>query len=156
MSNFLKLLLSIIICQLPGVIGGLFVVDSIMSWYGPLNKPSFSPPNWVFAPVWATLYLLMGISMFLIWKEGLKNKNVKDAFIIFIVQLIFNTAWTIIFFGMHSITGGLIEIILLLILIIICINRFMKISKLAAILLIPYLLWTAYAALLNYYIFKLN
>ncbi|HMS64143.1 MAG TPA: tryptophan-rich sensory protein [Ignavibacteria bacterium] len=156
MPNILKLLLSIIICQLPGLIGGFFVVDSMLPWYGPLNKPSISPPNWVFAPVWATLYLLMGISMFLIWKEGLKNKYVKETFILFIIQLVFNTAWTIVFFGAHSIAGGLLVIAILLILILLCIKKFMKISKPAAILLIPYLLWSAFAFTLNYFIFKLN
>lgn len=156
MSNITKLILSIVICQLAGIIGSFFTVDSIANWYITLNKPEFNPPNWIFGPVWIFLYLLMGISMFLIWREGLKNKNIKEAFVIFIVQLVFNTAWSIVFFGAQSIAGGLIVIIILLILIIICISKFMKISKLAGILLVPYLLWTLFATVLNYFIFKLN
>lgn len=156
MSNITKLILSIVICQLAGIIGSFFTADSIASWYVTLNKPSFNPPNWIFGPVWITLYLLMGISMFLIWREGLKNKNVKDAFTIFIVQLVINASWSIVFFGVQSLVGGLAVIIILDILVIICIKKFMKISKLAGFLLIPYLLWILFATILNYFIFKLN
>lgn len=80
MSNILKLILSLVICQLPGLIGVFFTMESIPTWYAALNKPSFNPPNSIFAPVWTVLYIMMGISMFLIWKEGLKNKDVKNAF----------------------------------------------------------------------------
>jgi tryptophan-rich sensory protein len=156
MSNFAKLILSLIICQLPGIIGGFIVSGNIDSWYEPLNKPGFSPPNWLFGPVWIFLYLLMGISMFLIWKEDLKNKKIKKSFLIFIFQLVLNTLWTIVFFGMHSISGALIIILALWILILICIINFLKISKTAGVILIPYLLWTTFAAVLNYYIFALN
>lgn len=156
MSNFLKLVLSILICQLAGITGALFTAGSVSGWYATLIKPSFNPPDSVFAPVWTVLYLLMGISMFLIWKEGLRNKEVRNAFILFIVQLVFNTLWTIIFFGAQSVTGGFIVILILWILILICIFRFLRISKTAGMLLIPYFLWVAFAAVLNCYIMILN
>lgn len=156
MSNFLKLVLSILICQIAGITGALFTAGSVSGWYATLIKPSFNPPDSVFAPVWTVLYLLMGISMFLIWKEGLRNKEVRNAFILFIVQLVFNTLWTIIFFGAQSVTGGFIVILILWILILICIFRFLRISKTAGMLLIPYFLWVAFAAVLNCYIMILN
>lgn len=156
MSNFLKLVLSILICQLAGITGALFTAGSVTGWYATLIKPSFNPPDSVFAPVWTVLYFLMGISMFLIWKEGIRNKEVRNTFIIFIVQLVFNTLWTIIFFGARSITGGFVIIVILWILILICIFRFLRISKTAGMLLIPYFLWVTFAAVLNCYIMILN
>lgn len=156
MSNFLKLVLSILICQLAGITGALFTAGSVTGWYATLIKPSFNPPDSVFAPVWTVLYFLMGISMFLIWKEGIRNKEVRNTFIIFIVQLVFNTLWTIIFFGARSITGGFVIIVILWILILICIFRFLRISKTAGMLLIPYFLWVTFAAVLNCFIMILN
>lgn len=156
MSNILKLILSIVICQLAGFIGAIFTMDSIPTWYAALNKPSFNPPNNVFGPVWTILYVMMGISMFLIWKEGLKNKDVKNAFIFFIIQLILNSLWSVVFFGAHSVLGGLIIIVLLWLAVLYCIISFRKISRVASILLIPYLLWITFATLLNYYILILN
>ncbi|MBL0106878.1 MAG: tryptophan-rich sensory protein [Ignavibacteria bacterium] len=156
MSNILKLILSLVICQLAGFIGAIFTMDSIPTWYAALNKPSFNPPNNVFGPVWTILYVMMGISMFLIWKEGLKNKDVKNAFIFFIIQLILNFLWSVVFFGAHSVLGGLIIIVLLWLAVLYCIISFRKISRVASILLIPYLLWITFATLLNYYILILN
>lgn len=156
MSNILKLIISIVICQLAGVIGSFFTMDSIPTWYAALNKPDFNPPNWIFGPVWIFLYLLMGISLFLVWRENLKNDHVKSAFVIFMVQLVLNTFWSIVFFGMQSITGGLIIILLLWLFIILTIIRFRKVSAIASMLLIPYLLWVTFAAVLNFYIYKLN
>ncbi|MBS1519156.1 MAG: tryptophan-rich sensory protein [Bacteroidetes bacterium] len=156
MSNIFKLIISIALCQLAGIIGSFFTMDAIPGWYAGLNKPGINPPNWIFGPVWITLYFLMGISLFLVWKEDLKNSRIKKAFIIFMIQLVFNTLWSVIFFGTQSIAGGLIVIVILWILIMITINSFIKISKPAAALLMPYLLWVSFAALLNYFIFKLN
>ncbi|MDQ3020161.1 MAG: tryptophan-rich sensory protein [Bacteroidota bacterium] len=156
MSNFIKLIISIVICQAAGLIGTIFTGDAILTWYEALNKPSFNPPNWLFGPVWIILYLMMGLSLFLIWKEGLKNKEVKSAFSLFMIQLFFNALWSVIFFGAQSIVGGLVVIIILWILILITILKFMKISRTAGILLIPYLLWVSYATVLNFSIFKLN
>lgn len=156
MSNFTKLIISLVLCQLAGIIGMIFTSDSITTWYAALNKPSFNPPDWIFGPVWIVLYILMGISLFIIWKEDLKNREVKAAFVIFMIQLIFNAAWSLIFFGAKSISGGLVVIIVLWVLILITIIRFMKISRTAGIMLLPYLLWVSFATVLNFYILKLN
>ena len=156
MSNIIKLIVSIIICQMAGVIGTIFTVDSISGWYTGLTKPDFNPPNWIFGPVWILLYLMMGVSLFLVWREDLKNAVVKKAFYIFMVQLLFNTLWSIVFFGFQSISSALIIIIVLWLLIIYTILNFLKISRTSGILLIPYLLWVTFAVILNFFIFKLN
>ena len=156
MSNIVKLIVSIVICQLAGITGIFFTGNSMLAWYSGLNKPSFNPPNWVFGSVWIVLYLLMGISLFMVWKEGLKNKEIKSAFIIFIVSLIFNAAWPVIFFGGQSVIGGLIVDIVLWLLMLITILKFIKISRTAGILLLPYLLWVSFATVLNFFIYKLN
>jgi len=156
MKNWLKITISIILCQLAGIVGSFFTVSAIKEWYAFLQKPSFSPPNWLFGPVWVTLYTLMGISLFLIWKKGLDKEKIKNAFNLFLIHLIFNAAWSIIFFGMRNILGGFIEIIIMLILIIILIKKFYKIEKLAAYLLIPYLIWVSFATFLNLNILILN
>lgn len=155
-SNILKLFISIIICQSAGFIGSIFTTPSIPTWYTFLKKPSFTPPSWLFGPVWITLYILMGISAFLIWKRDFDTEGVKLALGIFAFQLIFNTLWSIIFFGYQSIFGGLIVIIVLWILILLSIIFFLKISIVAGVLLIPYLFWVSFASLLNFSIYKLN
>lgn len=156
MSGIIKLIISIVICFLPGLIGSIITYESVNTWYTTINKPDFNPPDYVFAPVWTALYFLMGISLFLIWKEGLSNKIVKSAFIVFLVQLVFNALWTVIFFGLHSIAGGLIVILILWILILVCIIRFKKISVTASYLLIPYFIWVTFATILNFFILLLN
>lgn len=145
----------ILLCLLAGIIGSIFTTSNIPTWYESLNKPSFNPPNWLFAPVWTTLYILMGISAFLIYKKGLK-KDIKFALGIFGLQLIFNTLWSILFFGLNSPLLGLICIIILWCLIVFTIKLFYKISKTAAYLLIPYIIWVSFATILNYFIWVLN
>jgi len=156
MKNWKKLLISILICQFAGVVGSLFTTPAIKNWYVFLIKPTFAPPNWLFGPVWVTLYAMMGISLYLVWIKGLEKKEVKKAFNLFLVHLIFNAFWSIIFFGLRSILGGLIEISILVILVLIIINKFYKIDKVASYLLIPYLLWGIFATFLNYNILILN
>jgi len=155
-GDILKLLISIIICQSAGFIGSIFTTPSIPTWYAFLKKPSFTPPSWLFGPVWITLYILMGVSAFLVWKKGLGTGGVKLALGIFIVQLIFNTLWSIVFFGYQSIFGGFIVIVVLWILILLSIIFFLKISLVAGLLLIPYLFWVSFASLLNFSIYRLN
>jgi len=155
-DNFFLLLSSIIICQMAGIIGSVFTAPAIPTWYANINKPSFSPPNWVFAPVWATLFLLMGISLFLIWRKGLNEKNVKIAFFFFIFHLGLNTLWSILFFGLKSPFAAFIEIVFLWIAILVSIILFFRISKIAAYLLIPYILWVSFASILNFSIWRLN
>ncbi len=149
-----KALIAVIICQMAGVIGSVFTADAIPDWYATLAKPEFSPPNWVFAPVWITLYTLMGISLYLVWNK--RKKDTTPALLVFFAQLVLNTIWSIVFFGLQSPFYAFIIIIFLWVLIAGSIYFFYRISKTAAYLLIPYILWVSFAALLNYYIFALN
>jgi tryptophan-rich sensory protein len=155
-TDFLKLITTIAISELAGLIGSSFTISAITTWYTTLNKPTFNPPSWIFAPTWTTLYALMGIAAFLIWKKGCKQPHVKRALIIFLVQLTLNALWSIIFFGLHSPGKAFIEIIFLWIAIIATIITFTKISRTAAWLLAPYILWVSFAAYLNFAIWLLN
>ena len=154
--SIFQLIFFILISQLAGLIGSIFTRDSISTWYSSLIKPSFNPPNWLFGPVWIMLYILMGISAYLIYKEGFKKKEVRLALGIFGIQLALNTLWSVIFFGLKSPFYAFIEIILLWAAIIFTISKFYRISKPAAYLLIPYILWVSFAAVLNISIFLLN
>jgi len=154
--EILKLVASVLICQFAGVIGSFLTTPSIPTWYATLNKPFFTPPSWLFAPVWITLYTLMGISAFLVWRKGLSAQNVRTASIIFAVQLILNVLWSAVFFALRSILGGLIVIAILWIAILLTILSFYKISKTAGLLLIPYILWVSIATALNFSVLILN
>jgi len=155
-SNFFKFLITVIGCELVGIISTPFTLAAIPTWYNILTKPPFSPPNWIFGPVWTALYFLIGISAFLIWKKGLKKKHVKEALYYFIAQLVFNFMWSILFFGLKSPIIGLIDILVLWVLILITMIKFYKISKPASYLLVPYILWVSFATLLNLFIVILN
>lgn len=154
--NIAKLIASILICQLAGIIGSFFTAPSITTWYMNLKKPAFNPPNWLFAPVWTTLFLLMGISLYIIWNKGLEDEKVKLAVIIFSIQLILNILWSFLFFGLKFPFLGFLEIILLWFAILVNIIKFYNISKTAGLLLVPYILWVSFAAILNFFIFRLN
>jgi benzodiazapine receptor len=151
-----KLITSIVICQLAGVIGAIFTTSAISTWYATLKKPAFTPPNWVFSPVWITLFVLMGIAAFLVWNKGLSDQRVKTALSIFVAQLILNVAWSVMFFGLRSPLAGLVEIAVLWIAILLSILYFFKVSNIAGILLLPYILWVSFAAILNFSIWRLN
>ncbi|MBI4281690.1 tryptophan-rich sensory protein [Candidatus Uhrbacteria bacterium] len=156
LNNTAKLIIAIGISELAGVIGAVFTTPSIPTWYAGLTKPEFGPPNWIFAPVWTTLFALMGIAMWLVWKRGLGEPGVKRALIIFDVQLVLNVLWSIIFFGLHNPGAAFAEIIILWLAIFATIIAFAKISRSAAWLLAPYILWVSFAAYLNYAIWMLN
>jgi translocator protein len=149
-------LVSVLICLSAGGIGSIFTSPSIPTWYAGLKKPAFNPPNWIFGPVWTTLFILMGISAYLIWEKGWKKKAVKEALYVFAAQLILNMLWSVFFFGMHSPALAFIGIIFLWAAILMTILKFVKISKPAAYLLTPYILWVSFAALLNLMIVLLN
>ncbi len=151
-----RLIASVVICQLAGVIGSLFTTPAIPTWYATLRKPSFTPPNWIFSPVWITLFVLMGIAAFLVWNKGLSDQKVKIALSIFAFQLILNVLWSVMFFGLRSPLAGLIEIAVLWMVILLTILYFFKVSHVAGILLIPYILWVSFAAVLNFSIWRLN
>lgn len=147
---------AIVTCELAGIVGSLFTVSAVREWYPTLIRPSFAPPSWVFGPVWTTLFALMGVAAWLVWKKGMKRQDVKTALSIFAVQLVLNTLWSILFFGLHTTGGALVEIAFLWVAIVASIIAFAKISKPAAWLLAPYILWVSFAAYLNYAFWVLN
>ena len=155
-GDIFKLIISIVVCELAGVIGSIFTISAIPTWYAALQKPSFTPPNWLFAPAWGTLYLLMGIAAFVIWRKGLDDKRVKAALIVFLIQLILNALWSIVFFRLESPLFGVIVIVILWIVILFTILKFFRISTLAGGLLLPCIGWVTFAAALNVSVFILN
>ncbi len=154
--NYFKLLISVFFCQLAGSVGSVFTASSLKDWYFLLEKPVFNPPSWVFFPVWTLLYTLMGISLYIVWEKGLKNKDVKIALVIFGAQLFLNSLWSYLFFALRSPYYAFIETVFLWIAILLTILQFRKISKIASYLLVPYLLWVSFASLLNYYLWVIN
>ncbi len=152
----LKLALALMVCLLAGALGALFTTPAIPTWYAGLSKPSFSPPNWLFAPVWTLLYVLMGGAAYLVWMKGWKQREVRAALGVFGVQLVLNFLWSVAFFGMHSPLYGLVVIAALWAAIALTIVRFRGVSRPAAWLLVPYLLWVSFAAYLNYSVWALN
>lgn len=156
MKDLNKLIISVVGCELVGLLGTPFTISAIPTWYANLNKPFFAPPNWLFGPVWTLLYFLMGVSLYLIWKQGLEKKKVKTAVIYFLAQLGLNFVWSPIFFGLRAPLIALIIITAMWVLIVITIKIFYPLSKWAAYLLVPYLLWVSFALLLNAAITLLN
>lgn len=144
------------ICLLIGFLSSFATQSSVNDWYVGLIKPNFNPPNWVFAPVWSILYVMMGIATGLVWSKGFHHVWVKNALYNFGFQLLFNALWSIVFFGLTSPFWGLLTILGLLILILFTIKSFNVVSRTAAYLLIPYFLWVCFATALNYKIWELN
>jgi tryptophan-rich sensory protein len=180
--EILRLLASILVCQLTGFISSLFASPSIPTWYADLQKPSFAPPNWVFAPVWVSLYILvnsaigpagrlalkpampglpiaaihlMGVALYLVWRRA-GEARVRPAVAAFIVQLALNALWSPAFFGLQSPLAGLIVIVPLWLAILATILAFLNVSKGAALLLVPYMLWVGFAVVLNFDFLVLN
>ena len=163
LKNFFKLVIAIAISEAAGVIGAFFTTPAVQSsWYAGIVKPALNRPAWVFGPVWTTLFALMGISLFLVWKQHpyiLENVRMlriwKIGITAFFVQLFLNAIWSIFFFGLQSPGWALVDIILLWLAIVWTVIVFYKISKPAAYLLVPYLLWVSFASYLNYSIWVL-
>ena len=151
-----KALAAILICQAVGLLAGLATQSSVTTWYPTLTKPSFTPPDWLFAPVWTLLYALMGIAAFLIWRCGLRHVRVQSALIAFGVQLVLNAGWSFAFFGARSPALGLVVILFLWGTLAWTMNRFFRIRPVAGWLLVPYLAWVTYALALNVAIWILN
>ncbi len=179
MKNTAKLIISILICEGAGIAGSFFTAPAIPTWYAFLRKPDFAPPNWLFAPVWITLFFLMGVSLYLVWVKNWKvqapeNESAKkawnpvseklwsgawkeeNAFGVFVLQLILNILWSVMFFGLKLPSIAFAEILMLWVAILYTIVNFYRISKLAAYLLIPYIVWVTIAAILNFSITRLN
>jgi len=178
-GDIIKASISVIICELAGVIGSIFTIPSIDVWFKNLNKPSFSPPNWIFGPVWTILFLLMGLSFYMVWDSNwiAKNKIGKikvakwnslseklwqgkwqkiNIITIFFAQLLLNIAWSILFFGLHFTDIAFFELLMLWFAILFTIINFYRVSKLAAYFLLPYILWVSFAGILNYFLWILN
>jgi tryptophan-rich sensory protein len=154
-SPIIKLVISILLPLAVGAIAGMFTSKAIPEWYASLNQPSFNPPNWVFGPVWTTLYIVMGISFFMVWKlEAGKKRN--EAMGIFLVQLLLNFGWSFCFFYFKMIGLALLDIIVLWTTIVLMMIRFYKLKPLAAYINIPYLLWVSFATVLNAAYYWLN
>jgi translocator protein len=150
--NWKRLIIALVLPQLAGFIGSLFTTRAIPTWYATLNRPSFAPPNWLFAPVWTLLFILMGIALYLVWQTPVKKKKElikKEAILAFFTQLLFNVLWSIIFFGQQLLYFAFLEIIILWILILLTILKFKKLKPIAAYLMTPYLLWVSFASVLN-------
>lgn len=154
MKKLFQLTTSISVCLLAGAVGSAFTIRSIPTWYAGLNKPFFSPPNWLFGPVWTTLYLLMGVSLYFIFLK--ENENITKPVKIFLLHLAVNSLWSIVFFGMRSPGIAFIVIVALWYMIYYLVRIFYKIEKSASYLLIPYLAWVSFASILNFSIWVLN
>jgi len=174
-NNFLKLLASIIICELAGVVGSVFTSPEIEAWYKNLKKPAFNPPNWVFGPAWIIIFILMGISLYLVWQKKFEPKIISaqtynplsqkflsgswrrlNIVLIFVTQLVLNILWSVLFFGAHSVAAGFFELLMLWFAIVFTMVNFHRVSKVATWILLPYILWVSFAGILNFYIWILN
>jgi translocator protein len=156
MNNVVRLIISIAIPLVVGFTSGFFTVTSVGSWFQTINKPSWNPPGWIFGPVWTTLYVFMGISLYLVWKSDACVMLKKTAISLFALQMILNFFWSLIFFNQHQVGWALVEIIALWFFILLTIFAFAQVNKTAAWLLVPYISWVSFAMILNYAIWKLN
>jgi tryptophan-rich sensory protein len=151
-----KVVISLVAAFAAGGIGSIFTTSSIPTWYAGLNKPFFTPPNWLFAPAWTTLYILMAVAAFLVWRKHLDTPGVKAAMIAYLSQLALNTLWSVVFFGLKMPLAGLISILILWLAILVTLVRFYYLSRPAGYLMIPYILWVTFASALNLGVVTLN
>lgn len=156
MGKLIKFLVAVGAPLLAGAVGAIFTEPAIAGWYAGLVKPALNPPAWIFGPVWTTLYVLMGVAAFLVWQKGWGRREVKIALSVFVGQLVLNALWSLIFFGFQSPGWALVEIAFLWLAILFNIILFARVSKVAAWLLVPYILWVSFASYLNYSIYVLN
>ena len=152
-NKFLSFVLFFIITFSASFIGGLVTYTFKEPWYSELTKSNFNPPDWIFAPVWTTLYLMMTLAIWFFWHS--KNREMNTIYIYFI-HIVFNTTWSVVFFGFHNIFLALVNLIILILLIVILILRFRRVNKVSSYLMIPYLLWSSFALFLNYSLLVLN
>jgi benzodiazapine receptor len=152
----LKLLVCVAVCQGAGILGSIFTARNIETWYEGLARPAIAPPNWVFAPVWTTLFLLMGVSIFIVWAVGRGRGSTGLTVGLFAFQLALNILWSFLFFGLRSPGAAFVEILFLWLAILLTVVVFFRTSKAAGILLLPYLLWVAFASVLNFAFWRLN
>ena len=151
-NKYLSLLLILIITFIPSIIGGLVTASFKEPWYSEIILPSFNPPSWVFAPVWTTLYIMMAIAIWKIWASSFDLKILK----LYYIHLFFNGTWSIVFFGLHQIALALVNLLIILIFIVLLMRRYFSKDKISFYLMVPYLLWSAYAFILNSSILAIN
>jgi tryptophan-rich sensory protein len=150
-----RLIASLVICQLAGIIGAFSTTPAISGWYASLEKPSFNPPNWIFSPVWIFLYLLMGVTLYILW-QNLPRAKAKIALLFFAVQLLLNILWSVMFFGLKMPMVAFLEILLLWIFILLTMIASSRVSRATVFLLLPYIFWVSFAAVLNFFLWRLN
>jgi tryptophan-rich sensory protein len=155
-EDIVKFVVSVVVCMAAGYIGSMFTRPAIATWYTFLRKPPFTPPDWVFAPVWTLLYFLMAVALFVVWRRGFYRWDVRLGMLAFLGQLVLNVCWSFVFFGLASPLYGLFTIGALWMAILVTIIFFSKVSRKAGLLLVPYLAWVSYAALLNLFIWIMN
>jgi tryptophan-rich sensory protein len=156
MSNTIKLIVAIAVPLAVGGLSGFATARGVESWYPTLIKPPFNPPSWVFGPTWTVLYIMMGVAAYLVWRQGLGVPGVKFTLTIFVVQLALNGMWSILFFGMQSPGWAFAEILMLWLTILISATLFWRLAPAAGWLMMPYLAWVSFAAVLNGSIWVLN
>ncbi len=155
-NTLIKIGISVLVCLLVGFLASIATQSSVNTWYTTLEKPFFTPPNYLFGPVWTVLYVLMGISAGIVWSRGLHHIWVKTALYHFVFQLLFNALWSVVFFSLQEVFWALLTIITLIVLILLTIKWFKVVNNTAAYLLIPYAIWVIYAMALNFEIWRLN
>lgn len=155
-SNLLKLIASLVTVLAAGAIGSVATAKAIPTWYAALAKPRFNPPEWLFGPAWTVLYLLMAVAAFLVWKQGFGSPGVKLALAVFLLQLILNALWSVLFFGLRSPLAGMVDIVVMWVAILWTIVLFFRVSVPAGVMLLPYIAWVSFAAVLNAAILRLN
>lgn len=155
---WVSLVVAVVATELVGASGAIFTSMGLESWYPTLESPELAPPNWVFAPVWTTLFLLMGVAVWLAWREatGERARSARFAIALYVVHFLVNVAWSAVFFGGQSLLGGLVVIGVLWLFIVATILAFGRVDRRAAVLLVPYLLWVSFAGYLNYAFWALN
>lgn len=154
--RWLALVVALALPQLAGAIGSLFTFPNIESWYQFLTKPELAPPNWVFGPVWTTLFVLMGIASYLVWRNGAHKREVRLALAFYVIQLVLNVLWSVVFFGLQDPQGAVAVIVILWLAIAATGYLFYRVSKLAGFLMLPYLAWVSFASYLNVMLMLLN
>jgi tryptophan-rich sensory protein len=156
MRELLRFAASIVLCEGVGIVSGLFTARGISEWYAHIAKPSFTPPDSVFGPVWTVLYFMMGCALYLVWRRWDGSGTLKAALAVFIAQLLLNGLWSFLFFGLRSPLAGMIEIVALWAAVIATTVLFWRISRPAGLLLVPYAAWVTFASVLNWSLWRLN
>lgn len=151
-----SLVAAVLVCELVGALGTVFTMPALDGWYGTIQQPWFTPPSWVFGPVWTTLFALLGVAAWLVWRADTDERAVRVALVAFAIQFTVNVSWSGVFFGLRWPLGGFVVIVALWLAILATVWSFDRVDRRAALLLVPYLAWVTFAGVLNYQIWRLN